>query len=222
MPNETSPPTRLICVEDTHNRAGGTVVPLEILTGLRELATERGLAIHIDGARLFNAATALGVDVRLITTHTDTVMFCISKGLSAPVGSMLAGSAAFVDQARRVRKLLGGGMRQAGVIAAAGIVALEEMTERLVEDHRNARALAEGLAGIPGHAVDLETVQTNIVRYDVSGTGMSSAQYVALLGEEGIRASDLPPAGIRLVTHRHINAGDIRKVIEIARRIAAG
>ena len=135
---------------------------------------------------------------------------------------MLAGSAAFVDQARRVRKLLGGGMRQAGVIAAAGIVALEEMTERLVEDHRNARALAEGLAGIPGHAVDLETVQTNIVRYDVSGTGMSSAQYVALLGEEGIRASDLPPAGIRLVTHRHINAGDIRKVIEIARRIAAG
>ncbi len=126
----------------------------------------------------------------------------------------------FVDGARRVRKLLGGGMRQAGVIAAAGIVALEEMTERLAEDHHNARTPAEGLATIPGHVVDLETVQTNIVRYDIAGTGMDSTQYVGRLREEGIKASDLPPTGIRLVTHRHVTGEDVRRVVEVAQQVA--
>jgi len=216
------PKTRLLCVESTHNRGGGTVVPLEYLRGLRALADERKLAMHLDGARVFNAAAALGVNVREITVFFDSVMFCLSKGLSAPVGSMLAGPATFVADARRMRKRLGGGMRQAGVLAAAGIISLNEMVDRLAEDHANARALAEGLAGLKGFTVDLKTVQTNIVRADISGLGITTAVLLEKLAAYGIRASGLPPTGVRFVTHRHITREHIAAVLKVAAGIARG
>ena len=155
--------TRLICIENTHNRCGGVVLPIEYMQSVRQLAWARGLAVHLDGARLFNAAVALGVDAREITRHVDSVQFCLSKGLSAPVGSILAGDARLIGRARRVRKLVGGGMRQAGIIAAAGIVALEQMVDRLAEDHANARTLAEGLATFAQIEIDLAAVQSDIV-----------------------------------------------------------
>src|SRR5262245_1525135 len=151
--------TRLICLENTHNRCGGVVLAPEYMRSVHHFAREQGLMVHLDGARLFNAAVALGLEAREIAQHADSVMFCLSKGLAAPVGSILAGDAEFVARARRVRKLLGGGMRQAGIIAAAGIVALDQMVERLAEDHANARLLAEGLASFPQIGIDLATVQ---------------------------------------------------------------
>jgi threonine aldolase len=220
--NPHYPRTRLLCVENTHNRGGGTVVPLDNLRGLRSVADERKLAMHLDGARVFNAAAALRVDVREITVFFDSVMFCLSKGLSAPVGSMLAGSAAFVAEARRVRKRLGGGMRQAGVLAAAGIVALQEMTDRLGEDHLNARMLAEGLANLKGFRVDLSTVQTNIVRADIGGLGITTAVFLEKLEAYGIKASGLPPTGVRFVTHRHITREHIETVLKVAAGVARG
>jgi threonine aldolase len=215
------PRTRLICVESSHNRGGGSVVPLETMAGLADLARSRRLAVHLDGARLFNAAVALGVEAGEIAAHVDTVMFCLSKGLSAPVGSMLAGTRELVAEARRIRKRLGGGMRQAGVLAAAGILALTEMTNRLAEDHENARALGEGLAAIEGCEVDLETVQTNMVVLDVSGLGLTSAEFLTRLARSGIHASPRPPHGVRFVTHRHVSRGDIRTVIEAVAALAA-
>ena len=221
-PNVHYPRTRLLCVENTHNRGGGTVVPLENLRGLRALAHENKLVMHMDGARVFNAAAALGVNVREITFFVDSVMFCLSKGLSAPVGSILAGSTAFIAEARRMRKRLGGGMRQAGVLAAAGIVALEEMIDRLSEDHANARTLAEGLANLKGYRVDLATVQTNMVRADISGLGITTAAFLEKLAASGIKASGLPPAGVRFVTHRHITREHIERVLKVASGIARG
>ena len=221
-PNVHYPRTRLLCVENTHNRGGGTVVPLENLRGLRALAHENKLVMHMDGARVFNAAAALGVNVREITFFVDSVMFCLSKGLSAPVGSILAGSTAFIAEARRMRKRLGGGMRQAGVLAAAGIVALEEMIDRLAEDHVHARMLAEGLANLKGYRVDLATVQTNMVRADISGLGITTAAFLEKLAASGIKASGLPPAGVRFVTHRHITREHIEQVLKVASGIARG
>ena len=215
------PRTRLICVENTHNRGGGTVFPLDNLRGLKGLADRNGLAMHMDGARLFNAAVALGVPAAEIAATADSVMFCLSKGLSAPVGSIVAGSEPFVREARRVRKRLGGGMRQAGVIAAAGILALTEMVDRLAEDHSNARLLAEGFAAIPGYRVDLETVQTNMVRLDVSGLGIGTSEFLARLAERRISASGLPPSSVRFVTHRHVGKKHVQEVLETAREIAA-
>ncbi len=221
-PNVHYPRTRLLCVENTHNRGGGTVVPLENLRGLRALAHENKLVMHLDGARVFNAAAALGVNVREITVFFDSVMFCLSKGLSAPIGSILAGTTAFVAEARRMRKRLGGGMRQAGVIAAAGIVALEDMIDRLAEDHANARMLAEGLANLKGYRVDLSTVQTNMVRADISGLGITTAVFLEKLAAYGIKASGLPPTGVRFVTHRHIRREHIEQVLKVASGIARG
>jgi threonine aldolase len=221
-PNIHYPRTRLLCVENTHNRGGGTVVPLENLRALRALADERRVVMHLDGARVFNAAIALKVNVREITVFFDSVMFCLSKGLSAPVGSMLAGSTGFIAEARRMRKRLGGGMRQAGILAAAGIIALNEMVDRLAEDHTNARALAEGLAGLKGYRVDLETVQTNMVRADISGLGIPSAVFLEKLAAYGIKASGLPPTGVRFVTHRHITRAHIDQVLKVAAGVARG
>ncbi len=155
--------TGLLCLEDTHNMCGGRVIAPETLRELAAPARARNLPVHMDGARIFNAAVALGIPVSALAAEVDSVMFCLSKGLSAPVGSMLAGSSEFISEARRMRKLLGGGMRQAGILAAAGIVALNEMVERLAEDHANARKLAEGLANIPGVAVDPSVVESNMV-----------------------------------------------------------
>ena len=212
------PRPRLLCLENTHNRSGGRVVPVERHRALCSVAHERGLRVHLDGARIFNAAIAAGVPVTEYTRDVDSVMVCLTKGLSCPLGSILAGSREFVRRADEVRRRLGGGMRQAGVIAAPGIVALETMVERLAEDHRNARRLAEGLAAIPGLAVDLETVETNMVNVDHHGTGLSTEEVLKRLLAGGVIASGRPPRQIRLVTNRHHDAGVIDEAVERVRR----
>lgn len=193
-------PTGLISLENTHNMAGGAVMPREVIEEICDGAHELGLRVHMDGARIFNAAAYLGCSVRELCAKADTVMFCLSKGLGAPVGSLLVGSAEEMGRARLYRKRLGGGMRQAGVLAAAGLVALEEMPARLREDHANARWLAAELARIPGIRITHE-VQTNIVIFDVAGTGLSSAEFSRRLKERGVLINGVGPARLRLVTH---------------------
>lgn len=210
------PTPRLLCLENTHNRGGGRVVPLELHRELCRAAREHGLAIHLDGARIFNAALAAGVAVTEYTRDVDTVMFCLSKGLSCPLGSVLCGSCAVIEKADRARKRLGGGMRQAGVIAAAGIVALETMVDRLAEDHVNAMRLATLLADVPGLRIDPAEVETNMMYVDHGDIGLSTGDFVALLERHGVLVSDRPPRHIRLVTHRHHDAAVIE---EAARRI---
>jgi threonine aldolase len=191
------PTPTLIAVENTHNRGGGTVTSVEQSRAICDVAKDRGLSTHLDGARIFNAAVALGVDARELAQPFDSVMFCLSKGLSAPVGSVVVGSREFIERARKYRKMLGGGMRQAGIIAAAGIVALETMVDRLEEDHINARYLGEGLAEISGIQVELETVQTNMVYFDVGELGFDSVSFLKELEMRKVRASLRPPTGVR-------------------------
>jgi threonine aldolase len=192
--------TGLVCIENTHNMAGGTVTPLAGMREICEGAHAAGLPVHLDGARVFNAAAALGVGVAELTRGIDTVMFCLSKGLGAPAGSMLVGSREAIEQARIFRKALGGGMRQAGVLAAAGLVALHEMTARLVDDHANARLLAEAVAEEPNAEIDLDAVQTNIVIFRLRGEGDAEA-FCAGLKQKGVLASAIGPHSIRFVTH---------------------
>lgn len=199
--------TGLIELENTHNMAGGRVTPLAVLEEIWGEARERGIPLHLDGARVFNAATALNLDVKTLTQGFDTVMFCLSKGLCAPVGSMLVGSAELMAQARIYRKALGGGMRQAGVLAAAGLVALEAMPGRLQEDHANARLLAEALVNIEGVEIDPETVETNIVIFRLTGA-LKPAELVARLKARGVLASAVGPTAVRLVTHNDVGRGD--------------
>jgi len=213
--------TRLICLENTHNRCGGVVLSPEYMAAVHRFAQERGLLVHLDGARMFNAAVALGVDVREITRHVDTVQFCLSKGLAAPVGSILAGDAAFITRARRVRKLVGGGMRQAGIIAAAGIVALEQMVDRLAEDHANARLLAERLATFPQIAIDLHTVQTDIVIFRLREEYGAPEAFAHAVAERGLLIGGIGRDYIRAVTHYGIDAGDIEEALEIVRATLA-
>lgn len=203
------PVTGLICIEDTHNRRGGTVLPLEYLQSAAQVARGHSLPIHVDGARIFNAAAYLGVDVREITQYVDSVMFCLSKGLSAPVGSMLAGSREFIRRARKNRKVVGGQMRQGGVIAAAGIVALTKMVDRLPEDHATARRLAVGLAEIKGLELDMETVQTNIVVSKLTKPGLSPHDLQARLRQKGVRVSLYGGPLVRFVTHHGIDMDHI-------------
>ncbi len=198
--------TGLIEIENTANLTGGRCTRLDVLEEIWSHAKERKLPVHLDGARIFNAATALGVDVKTLTRGFDTVMFCLSKGLCAPVGSMLVGSAERMDQARIYRKALGGGMRQAGVLAAAGLIALEIMPARLHEDHANARLLAETLSHMEGVSIDLHSVETNIVIFHVTGA-MSASELVARLKARGILASTVGPDAIRLVTHNDVSRG---------------
>lgn len=211
--------TRLICLENTHNRCGGVVLSPQYMAAVRALARERGLLVHLDGARLFNAAVALGLDARELTRHVDSVQFCLSKGLAAPVGSILAGEASFIARARRVRKLVGGGMRQAGIIAAAGIIALEQMVERLAEDHANARTLAEGLATFPQIDIDLKTVQSDIVIFRLrdGGPHLTVDSFARALGERGLLVGPIGRGYIRAVTHYGIGEGDIEEALEIVR-----
>jgi threonine aldolase len=216
------PRTRLLCLENTHNRSGGRVVPLERHRALCQVARERGLAVHLDGARIFNAAIAAGVAVTEYTREVDSVMVCLSKGLSCPLGSILAGTRAFVQRADEVRRRLGGGLRQAGVIAAPGIVALQTMVERLAEDHHHARRLAEGLATVPGLAVELAAVETNMVHVDHRGSGLDTDTVLARLAAVGVLASGRPPHGIRLVTHRHHDAAVIDEAVERIGRALVG
>ncbi|MGE5554220.1 MAG: low-specificity L-threonine aldolase [Betaproteobacteria bacterium] len=208
-----APQTRLVCFENTHNRAGGTVLPPRDLANLAGLARSRGLAVHLDGARIFNAAAAAGCDVREFTRQVDSVMFCLSKGLAAPVGSLLAGSREFIGRARKIRKLFGGGMRQAGILAAAGLVALKEMVGRLTEDHANARRLGELLSEVPGLRVDLARVQTNILLVDFSGTGLSGESFLARLREAGVLAVTFGPSVARFVTHKDVSAADVAEAV---------
>ena len=198
--------TTLLTIENTHNAAGGTILQPGELNALSQSARDRGLKVHVDGARIFNAAVALGIGPAALARNADTLTFCLSKGLSAPVGSVLVGSAAVISEARRYRKMVGGGMRQAGVLAAAGLIALRDGVERLAEDHRRARRLAEGLANVPGVQLDLTTVQTNIVRFDVGGLGHTTASFAEALRARGVRVSGgAGPSGVRMVAHRHID-----------------
>lgn len=211
------PETGLICLENAHSN--GRVIPLENMEAIRSLAQEYGIPVHLDGARLFNAAEYLKVDASEIARPADSVMFCLSKGLCAPVGSMLAGSAKFIEKARKGRKLMGGGMRQAGILAAAGLVALEKMTKRLGEDHKNAALLGKKLSEIPGVKVDSEGIQINMVFFDMGATGCSSERLMKSLAEKGIRVN-APDNGImRLVTHYWIGRDDIGYVAESLKEI---
>jgi len=215
------PRTALICLENTHNRNGGAVVSVEHTAAVAELAHRHGAALHLDGARVFNAAVALGVNVKALTGPADSVTFCLSKGLSAPVGSILCGSVEYIQRARKYRKMLGGGMRQAGVIAAAGIVALGSMVDRLAEDHDNAKVLAEGLAEIPGIDIDPTKVQTNLVFYDVSAS-VGGAGLVNALRGRGVLCTSPYPGRIRMVTHYGIERTDVEHALRAIREIVLG
>ncbi len=204
---------RLLCLENSHNRSGGRVTPLDLHKQLCAVAREHGLAIHLDGARIFNAAIAAGVPAAEYAAEVDSIQFCLSKGLCCPVGSILAGSAEFIERARFHRKRIGGGMRQAGVIAAAGIIALEKMIDRLAEDNDNARLLAEGLNTIPGLSVDMDMVQTNIINVDHTGTGLSTDEIIAKLGDVGVIVSPRAPKAVRMVTCRHTGDNEVREAI---------
>ncbi|MCB9718786.1 MAG: aminotransferase class I/II-fold pyridoxal phosphate-dependent enzyme [Myxococcales bacterium] len=207
------PRPALLCLENTHNRAGGRVVPPSLHRELCRVAREAGLRVHLDGARIFNAAIAAGVPVSEYTREVDSVMLCLTKGLSCPLGSVLAGSRDFIARADRVRRRLGGGMRQAGVIAAPGIVALEGMIDRLADDHRHARRLAAGIAALLGLEVDESSVETNMVYVDHRGSGLSTDALLARLHAAGVIASGRPPHQIRLVTNRHHDEATIDEAL---------
>jgi threonine aldolase len=212
MPSVHIPRTSLICVENSHNNWSGTVVPLDNLRKLRAVADRHQLKVHFDGARIFNASAASGVPVKEYAALADSVMFCLSKGLSAPVGSMLAGPGDFIDQARRVRKALGGGMRQAGVLAAPGIIALTEMTGRLGEDHVRAKRLAAAISRLPGVKLDPGEIETNIIIFGFSHPRFSVAEFLAALGNRRVLAL-ATSAGIRFVTHKDIDDEDVARAI---------
>ena len=206
--------TGLISLENTHNMAGGTVTPLHIFEEIWDGVKTAGLPVHLDGARIFNAAITLGVNVATLTRGFDTVMFCLSKGLCAPVGSMLVGTRRHIDRARIFRKALGGGMRQVGILAAAGRIALDTMPKRLAEDHANARLLAESLAATPGISIDLARVQTNIVIFRLTDA-RSAPDTVAALKRRGVLAGNVGPHAIRLVTHHDVNRSQCERAAEI-------
>lgn len=207
------PRTSLICLEQTHNRSGGCVVPLDNMKAIYELAHEKGVNVHLDGARVFNAAVALGVDVKEITKYCDSVQFCLSKGLCAPVGSLVAGPKDFIARVRKYRKMLGGGMRQAGILAAAGIVALEKMVDRLAEDHANAKMLGEALSQMEGLHVDLSTVQTNMVAVGTRGLGMDGPEFAGLMRKYGVWFNADLPYRVRIVTHHDVSREDCEEGI---------
>jgi threonine aldolase len=211
--------TALIWMENTHNRSGGAVLPLEHMAAVHTLAREKTVPVHLDGARIFNAAAALATESRQVAQHADSVCFCVSKGLSAPVGSLLCGTAGFVERARAFRRMVGGNMRQAGPLAAAGIVALETMVDRLLEDHRTAKRLAEGFRRIDSSLADPGEVDTNLVRVNVKKSGRRAAQWSADLKETGILVSPCEAYALRFVTHRHIGEADVDATLSAFARL---
>jgi threonine aldolase len=211
--------TGLISLENTHNMAGGTVYRQEVADEICDRAHEAGLPVHLDGARVFNAATALGKPVAEVTKKFDSVMFCLSKGLGAPVGSMLVGSKAFIEKARTYRKALGGGMRQAGILAAAGLIALEKMPLRLQEDHDNAQVLAQGLAKIGGIKIDPKKVMTNILVFNITGCGMNTTEFTRKLAERNVLAAGIDLEHMRFVTHMDVSREDCIKTLEAVRAV---
>jgi len=219
-PDIHQPRTGLLCLENTHNRRGGTCLSPGQTQALSAVAHDAGFPVHLDGARVFNAAVAQRIDVRQLTAPVDSVMFCLSKGLSAPVGSMLAGSTDFIERARRMRKMLGGGMRQAGVVAAAGLCALDEMVDRLAEDHANARRLAEGLQGLPGIDIDLSRVETNMVFGDCRPP-LTATAFIDRCREVGVLLDQASAYRWRMVTHRGVAVEDVDYAIDAVRRLFA-
>lgn len=211
----------LICLETTHNRCGGSVLPIDYLEEVRTFARDRDIRIHLDGARLFNAAVALGVAPARITEHVDSVQFCLSKGLGAPVGSIVAGDAGFVRLVRRIRKMLGGGMRQTGVLAAAGLVGLDQY-QRLAGDHENARRLAEGLALVKGLDVDPSAVTTNIVMFGVCDDRFTLRTFVEAAARHGVAVSEFGHGRIRAVCHSGVSAADVDEAVSIMARLLDG
>lgn len=207
------PDTSLICLENTHNRAGGAVVPLENMKEIYQLSRQYNIPVHLDGARIFNTSVASGIDVKEYASYTDTIQFCLSKGLGAPVGSVIAGSADFITKARKWRKRLGGGLRQAGVIAAPGLVALRSMVDRLEEDHINAKQLADGVGNISGLTIE-NSVDTNIVLVNTEKANINAAEFIERLSEVGILAVRFGPDTVRFTTHYDIDAQDITNVLD--------
>ncbi len=212
-------PTSLIEIENTHNMAGGTVYPIATVDDICDRAHDLGLKVHMDGARIFNAAAYLGKPVSEIAAKTDTVMFCLSKGLGAPAGSMLVGKADVIARGRLYRKRLGGGMRQAGVLGAAGLIALEEMPRRLGEDHANAKYLASQLAAIPGVRLDATKVQTNIVIFEISGTSVTAPELAKKLKSRGVLMNGPTPATMRAVTHYDVTRADCEQAAGVIREV---
>jgi len=216
--NVHNPRTSLLCLENTHNRRSGAAIPFEDIQELAEVAHGRGLRVHIDGARFFNAALALGTSVAALAAPADSIGFCLSKGLGAPVGSVLCGTAEFIGRARKNRKMLGGGMRQAGIIAAAGVYALEHMVDRLAEDHANARILAQGLAALPMIDLEAESIDSNIVIFGVRG---DVAGFVRAVKQEGVLTTSPGPGKVRMVTHYGIDRGDVEDALQRVQHAAA-
>ena len=213
------PRSRLITIENTHNLAGGTIFPLDEIARIRQLARERGLAMHLDGARLWNASAASGVALRDYAQHFDSVSICFSKGLGAPIGSAIAGTKSFIAQARRVRKMFGGGMRQVGMIAAAAIYGLEHHRERLHEDHTNARWLAEALHGRGGITIELDSVQTNIVIMNIAQTKLSVPAAIEALKKEGVLLGPFGATTLRAVTHLDVNRAEVERAAAVFAKI---
>jgi threonine aldolase len=213
--------TALVCLENTSNMAGGTVYPTAQVDDICDHAHKMGLKVHLDGARIFNAATALGDHVAVMTRKVDSLMFCLSKGLGAPVGSMIAGTKAFIEKGRMYRKMFGGGMRQAGVIAAAGLLALEKSPARLHVDHENAKRLAEGIAEIRGLSIDPEKVRSNIVIFDCSKTGKTAVELCDALHPRGVWAQDTALYSVRLVTHCDVDRAGIERTLVVLKEVVA-
>ncbi|MCX6097768.1 MAG: low-specificity L-threonine aldolase [Caldiserica bacterium] len=212
------PRTSLIAIENTHNRGGGKVWPIEYVREIAATAHERGIAVHMDGARIFNASIASGIAPDVWASYADSVMFCLSKGLCAPVGSLLVGSREYIERARKNRKRLGGGLRQVGILAAAGIVALETMVERLAEDHANAKLLARELAGL-GYGTDPSEAETNMAMVNVGASGQDALSFVAAVKEKGVLCNAVTPSTVRIVTHHDVTTDQCRETVEIFRSL---
>jgi threonine aldolase len=212
------PVTKLICLENTHNRGGGTIYPIQKITAISQFARSKGISLHLDGARLWNASVASGIKPQEYARWADSVSVCLSKGLGAPIGSLVAGTKAFIDRVHRFRKMFGGGMRQVGIIAAAGIYALDHHIERLKEDHKNAKRLALGLNEIQGVSIDPEHVETNIVIFDIAETGMTAAQVRDGMRKKGVLIHPFGKTLIRLVTHLDVSKEDIETALKTFRK----
>ncbi|MEL7568313.1 MAG: low-specificity L-threonine aldolase [Dehalobacterium sp.] len=213
------PKTSLVCLENTHNRAGGTVMPMEQLIELSEFCRSAGLNTHMDGARVFNAAVALGVEPKEIAQHIDSVTFCLSKGMAAPAGSLLVGGEPFIRKARKMRKLLGGGMRQAGVLAAAGRIALEEAKDRLARDHKLAKRLAEELCKFPQIIINPKDVETNILVFQIDPSWGKAEKFTGMLKEKGVLSGDMGTQTVRFVTHYQIETEDIPFIVKAVQEV---
>jgi threonine aldolase len=211
--------TRLVCLENTHNRGGGTIYPIEKMAEIYRLAKSKGLLVHLDGARLWNASVATGIKPHEYAQWADSVSVCLSKGMGAPIGSLIAGSKVFIDRVHRFRKMFGGGMRQVGIIAAAGIYALDHHLERLKDDHQNSRRLAVGLKEFKGVSVDPKHVETNIVIFDVMDTGMTGTQVAETMEKEGILIHAFGKTQIRLVTHLDVSSEDIERALKAFEKV---